>query len=378
MKKKKLLESLVYLIGGALAGSALYYVAEDSIEDLGVIQSFAIFTAAFVASIFLAILIHELGHLVVGSMSGFRFLSFRVGNLVLVRTEKGLEFKIYTVAGTAGQCLMAPPDRWEDMNAKWYLLGGILFNAGTGALAVVSAFQVEGIPRGILFIFGTISLITAITNALPTVAQGASDGGNLVTLKSSLLARCALWTQLAVAEKLSQGVELADMPAEWFDAPWSDVPESTSCVDMDITTCVDLALATKKPMDVLPEVERLLKHENLHPAHENELLMEKMYLHLITEANPDPAVIERILEDVGKTYLKQTEIYPSRQRQNYALARLYRKDEEEAAKVRKKFEEVGKKFSFPGTVSAERKRIEFIDALAADRTKNAEEEIATE
>ena len=62
-------------------------------------------------------------------MTGYKFSSFRIGNIMLVKTGGKLKFKKLTIAGTAGQCLMSPPDLKDDkMPVIIYNLGGALLN----------------------------------------------------------------------------------------------------------------------------------------------------------------------------------------------------------------------------------------------------------
>lgn len=55
-------------------------MAQNSfLEDMGV---FAILLLVFCASMYLQIIIHEAGHLIFGLLSGYRFSSFRIGNMI--------------------------------------------------------------------------------------------------------------------------------------------------------------------------------------------------------------------------------------------------------------------------------------------------------
>ena len=79
----------------------------------------------------LQVIIHEAGHLVFGLISGYEFVSFRIGSFMLAKGNNGkLSLKRYFLAGTAGQCLLAPPDFEED----GYLPVG-LYNASAGGRA---------------------------------------------------------------------------------------------------------------------------------------------------------------------------------------------------------------------------------------------------
>ena len=75
---------------------------------------------ALIVSLFLLVTIHEGGHLVCGLLSGYRFVSFRLFNLTVIRSEGRLRVKHFAVAGTGGQCLLSPPDLpLKDIPVVW-------------------------------------------------------------------------------------------------------------------------------------------------------------------------------------------------------------------------------------------------------------------
>ena len=49
--------------------------------------------AAFLAAILAQVILHEAGHLVCGLLSGYRFSSFRVGNLMWVKADGHLRLR---------------------------------------------------------------------------------------------------------------------------------------------------------------------------------------------------------------------------------------------------------------------------------------------
>ncbi len=86
----------------------------------------------------LLVLIHEGGHLVCGLISGYRFVSFRIFNMTLIKDNGRLRIKRYAIAGTGGQCLLTPPDKPDDkVPVILYNSGGVLANL----LALIAAFS---------------------------------------------------------------------------------------------------------------------------------------------------------------------------------------------------------------------------------------------
>ena len=66
---------------------------------------------AVLLAVVLNIAIHEGGHLVAGLLTGYKFVSYRFFNWTLIRKDGRLRWRNFELAGTAGQCLLAPPDK---------------------------------------------------------------------------------------------------------------------------------------------------------------------------------------------------------------------------------------------------------------------------
>lgn len=235
---KKLLFGAVGLVSGAAAG--LFIVsrveaAAGSIEDMSFGRFMLVLLAllAFAALAgYLQMIFHEAGHLVFGLLSGYSFVSFRVGSLMLKRkataggaqdSRPGLELKRFSLAGTGGQCIMCPPPLVDGrMPYVLYNLGGSLMNLITAAVFyVLSAVLPQTSPLSAfaasLTAFG---VIYAVLNGVPlNTGLITNDGYNALSMGKDPAALRAFWVQLTIAERQSSGVRLKDMPAEWFVLP---------------------------------------------------------------------------------------------------------------------------------------------------------------
>ena len=78
-------------------------------------------------SILLQVIIHEFGHFVMGKLTGYKFVSFRVFNILFIKENNKLKIKPFSLAGTGGQCLLEPPDDFNNTKYILYNLGGGLF-----------------------------------------------------------------------------------------------------------------------------------------------------------------------------------------------------------------------------------------------------------
>ena len=119
MKIPKFLDKLLTVIGYALSIIPFILLGVFSARSVNVLFPEENTGAELIALgglvllglvfIFILVIIHEGGHLLFGLMTGWKYVSFRIGCFTLVKQDNKLKFKKTTVAGTAGQCLMSPP-----------------------------------------------------------------------------------------------------------------------------------------------------------------------------------------------------------------------------------------------------------------------------
>lgn len=180
--------------------------------------------ALAVVAVFVQIIIHEMGHMIFGLLSGYRLVSFRVANLMIVRRDDGFHFGRFSIAGTGGQCLMEPREQSladaEQMPYAWYLAGGVIGNAKIALVSLVLlCLQVTGPVLSCLLVMLALSgFYLAITNGVPMRVGGvANDGDNIRRLGRSVRMRRLLWVQLKANALEVRGAGYADMPKEWFE-----------------------------------------------------------------------------------------------------------------------------------------------------------------
>lgn len=107
-KKSKFNPMLImYIVIGAACG---FFGADlmDRLENNGVspFVSLIFMMAAFLLSFLIVPIIHESGHLVMGLLTGYDFVSFRVGSFTVIKENGKLVRKKFNIAGTGGQCIL--------------------------------------------------------------------------------------------------------------------------------------------------------------------------------------------------------------------------------------------------------------------------------
>lgn len=174
---------------------------------------------SFLVATFLHIIIHEGGHLVCGLLTGYRFVSFRVFNWTFIRESGKLRIKHFSVAGTGGQCLMAPPNKpLDEIPVTWYNLGGVLANlVCVGAAFLFLQLTDNPFVETFLIIFIIFGLFLILMNGIPMTIGGVSnDANNVILLRKDMTSKRALMIQLEGNALTQQGVRPCDMPSEWF------------------------------------------------------------------------------------------------------------------------------------------------------------------
>lgn len=130
----------------------------------------------------LQIILHELGHLLFGLLSGYRFVSFRFG------------FRLLAQCGQLCRCVMCPPELDEDgtFPLSLYSLGGIFLNLLSGLLFLLLYFISGGMLLLTLFSLsaGILGLGFGLMFALPVKY---SDGYNALWLNDDDAALHGHW-----------------------------------------------------------------------------------------------------------------------------------------------------------------------------------------
>ena len=178
----------------------------------------ALLLLAFIFALVFQAILHELGHLIGGLLSGYRFSSFRIMSFMVVRDVEGYRSARYWVPQTGGQCLLEPPDYDEgNFPYKLYNFAGPGINGLSAMLFFGLSFVVPVYPSLVLQILALSGLYLGFANGIPIKSDHVSnDGANVVTLGKSEAARKAFWTVLKANALLTQGVRLKDMPEGLF------------------------------------------------------------------------------------------------------------------------------------------------------------------
>ena len=373
-KKKKIGQILIpvcFVLIGAVCG-ILFMKYLDRPETAGTSgggKILAILGAlvSMCAALILQIIIHEAGHLVFGLLTGYRFISFRVYSFMWMKDNDRIRFKRMSIAGTGGQCLMAPPDLKDGkMPVQLYNYGGAIMNliasAISGGLSLLC--PAGSLLRPFLLMMLVTGIAYALMNGLPLrMSLANNDGRNAWDLARSPEAVRAFWTTMKMNELSARGVCLRDMPEEWFAVPDEEWMKNGITSSLGAVACSRLMEQGRfEEADAL--MERLLSQNNGIPGVLRKMLVcDRIYVELIRENRPE--ALEALRTKDQLKFMKSMKKYPSVLRTEYAYALLAEKDPEKAQTVMEAFEKAARTYPNPNDITIERELMETAREAAA-------------
>lgn len=306
----------------------------------------------------LQVIIHEAGHLVFGLISGYEFVSFRIGSFMLAKGNDGkLSLKRYFLAGTAGQCLLAPPDFEEDgyLPVGLYNMGGVLLNA-ISAMFFFWAYYLSGktVILPMLFLcLGIVGFSQALINGLPLELSGVpTDGRNALSLGKDEQALRAFWIQLKINQLSSLGRRYRDMPEDWFRLSGDETHSGP------LTSALAVFRSNRlMDMQLLQEAEqlinRIMEDESLPGLYRSLLRVDSLFLQALKAQAQQP---DKSLEK----FMKAMKNFPSVLRTRYALA-LSGNDGQSAASIKARMESLKDSYPFSGELESEQELLELAE-----------------
>lgn len=377
MKKSKRLKERITQIGliifmmgiGALCGLSGVKYIDYLFEQEGSLGEIILSIGVLIVGVYVAQLlqtvIHEGGHLVFGLLTGYGFSSFRVLSFIWVKQNDRLAFKRMSLAGTAGQCLLTPP---EMKDGKYpyvlYNLGGSLMNlisaALFGILAWVCREHILVVTFSIVMIL--IGAAFALTNGLPLCVGGVSnDGYNALSLGKSPEAMRSFWLQLKMNELMTEGMRLKDMPEEWFEVPSDESMKNAMTSVMGVFACNRLMDGQKfEEADAL--ISRLLSLDSgIIGLYRSMMVNDQIYCELVGSRNLER--LDALRSKSQKKFMKAMKTNPSILRTEYAYALLAGWDDAKNRKIREQFEKAVNNYPNIGEVKSERDLVAYAEQI---------------
>lgn len=363
-KKKnggQVLITLIYLLLGALCGvimiTTVYSGYGEDITAGKYLMIFALTLVFLYAAILLQIIIHESGHLVFGLLSGYSFRSFRIGSLILIKEDSGIKLRSIHIAGTAGQCIMSPPDM-KDGKIPYvlYNLGGSFMNLIVSAVFVLLWLAFSDIVYLSLFmkILFVVGIFFAAMNGIPMHSGPVdNDGYNTLSIGRSEEAMRSFWIQMKVSESTALGNRLSAMPEQWFSMPSEDGLKNSICTAVAV-------FRENRLMDMHAFEEALALIDMLEAediavvgVYRALLTCDRIYCMLMLDVQDAAEAAERLQTKEQRAFMKQMKSFPTVLRTEYVIS-LFRGDTAGAERFRSEFEKCARKYPYAADIESER------------------------
>ena len=358
----KALPVLLWMVAGGLLG----YTLAETVDESGVLHGenlpqILYWIAATFVGIYVQIILHEGGHLVCGLLTGYKFVSFRIGSWMWQKENGRIRLHRFSLAGTGGQCLLAPPELKDGkMPYLLYNLGGTLANLLTAVLCglLAFAFRENALVRLFFVIQAVVGLLNAALNGIPmAVGEVCNDGKNILMMRKDPAAVRSFWVMLSINAEQAKGVRLKDMPEEWFTMP-TDVQLQNGI------TSVTAVLRENRLMDEhrFAEAARLIDALSARAdvviigLYRYLFLCDRLYCALVLGEDAEPYLTRWDSKEM-QAFRKQMKDYLSIMTTEYTVALLAEKDRLKAEAVRLKFEKRCETYPYAGEVESTKELI---------------------
>ena len=295
-------------------------------------------------SIPLHTLLHELGHLIAGLISDYRFIMFRLFKKLWIKTDSGISRRKEYIPGVLGQALMAPPKKENKLAVLFYHLGGILMNALTIGLFIFLAQSSQDAFSTYFFYFSAgMAFYLLLTNLLPF--QG-SDGYNLYSFLKDPQSLIETRKILLIYQKMIQGISFQKIAEKIHLKDYQDFSQPNTATFYSIQAASHLEKREFEKANALYQ-KLWSQRENLFAGHLPRLTMDYYFTLLILD--PKNPLIQQIKN--SKNYKIYQNIEEASSFRIFAAEALFLEDKNKKAK--KLLEEMKKEIPYSPTVSDE-------------------------
>lgn len=348
------------LIGGLIVVAFTDTTWSEYIQkyySLDLSEGFAVFLVAvgsLLLSLAILVPIHELGHLICGLLTGYKFVSFRIFNYTILKEDGKFRIKKFAVAGTGGQCLLTPPDLpIEQIPTGLYNFGGLFANIVILVIVIPFFFlKLNPFVAEALGVFAATDVIMIMLNGIPMQAGGVgNDGYNIKLLKKNLLSKQGIVNQLRANALIQNGMRPKDMPDELFMNP--ENIDYKNALEVSIPLMYSSRLVDKMEYeDAKHCLESLYDHkEEIMPLYLKEIAGELAFLYLRTgEIEKADALLDKDLRKYIDTYKK---MMSSKERILCAIALYLDKDKSKASEIYNRMKDRKEEYLLQGEVKSD-------------------------
>jgi len=217
---------ILVIILGVLLGFFSSHFFEINYDHL------LIFLLVVYLTFFVQIIIHELGHFVVGKILGYRFIFLRLGPVAIEIKNNKLRLVIKRNKGYGGACGMLPPNEGIPLKRQlWFYAGGSIFNI----LTLIPLFGIIfSHSSGLVFTISITAIlcttIIVLLNLWPVSSGNHPNDGRIIF---GILANSPLAADLVQETNLSAALASGKRPSELMIEPLDE--KRLTIIDSAIT-----------------------------------------------------------------------------------------------------------------------------------------------
>lgn len=346
---------------GYVAGKAMSHVARENKTSILVI-AISLAVGIYIVH-YVHMVIHELGHLVAGLLSGYGFISYRIGSFIWVKENGRIRLKRYALPGTAGEAMMMPPVKKQGTYPYLlYSYGGIIANFLVAILAMILFLLLRPNHELVvmfLVLFTLIGFFIGLYNVLPLQFTGTpTDGCTVRAMIEEGTNRDAFYSGLSCLGLLSQGKSWQDIPRSVFflgnDVDYSNPLCSTLMLHQIqyYYDRLDFKMANKLSLKLGTY------YSSLMPSLKLELIGERMFLELVGQNRKE--VVEAYYTRSLRNYLTKSQYSLSHKRICMAYEVLYEHNKEKAYEIYSEAMALAEQAPYKGDVFAEVRMLNYI------------------
>ncbi len=169
-----------FIIVSILSALCLLIYPIISIINDSVDVYYFLYILFMIVGIFIFLIVHELGHLLFGLLSGYEFISFQFfTNIIFKDTDGKIRTEKRKNRAVLGQCIMKYPKK-KNYNVIMYHVGGGILNLTFGLIFIVLyILYPNGFLGAIFMAFASVNLLFMVTNLFPLNYPTTNDGYNI-------------------------------------------------------------------------------------------------------------------------------------------------------------------------------------------------------